>query len=81
MMTSLFALVLVIIIAGTAVLPLQVLKAQNMTIKMYYNATCADEVNSNVIANIAREMTTYDITELIRCMCALGFLSTASHNP
>ena len=39
-MTSLFALVLVMIIAGTAVLPLQVLKAQNMTIKMD-NATGA----------------------------------------
>jgi hypothetical protein len=31
MMTSLFALVLAIIIAGTVVLPSQVLKAQNMT--------------------------------------------------
>jgi hypothetical protein len=62
-MTSLFALVVVIIIAGTVVLPSQVLKAQNMTIKMD-NATSAgnvtlntpaanDEVNNNVIANLA----------------------------
>ncbi|MFL6391908.1 MAG: hypothetical protein ACJ71E_07660 [Nitrososphaeraceae archaeon] len=65
-MTSLFALVLAIIIAGTVVLPSQVLKAQNMTIKMD-NATSAgnatssavnvtstgDEVSNNVIANLA----------------------------
>ncbi|MFL6420693.1 MAG: hypothetical protein ACJ71P_14990 [Nitrososphaeraceae archaeon] len=65
MMTSLFALVLAVIIAGTVVLPSQVLKAQNMTIKMD-NATSAgnatstgnvtstgDEVSNNVIANLA----------------------------
>jgi hypothetical protein len=66
MMTSLFALVLAIIIAGTVVLPSQVLKAQNMTITMG-NATSAgnassstgnvtstgDEVSNNVIANLA----------------------------
>jgi hypothetical protein len=62
-MASLFALVLVIIIAGTAVLPLQILKAQNMTIKMG-NATGAgnstgnititgNEVSSGVISNLA----------------------------
>ena len=67
MMTSLFALVLAIIIAGTVVLPSQVLKAQNMTITMN-NATSAgnatssstgnvtstgDEVSDKVIANLA----------------------------
>ena len=66
MMTSLFALVLVIIIAGTVVLPSQVLKAQNMTITMG-NATSAgnassstgnvtstgDEISNKVIANLA----------------------------
>jgi hypothetical protein len=66
MMTSLFALVLAIIIAGTVVLPSQVLKAQNMTITMG-NATSAgnassstgnvtstgDEVSDKVIANLA----------------------------
>jgi hypothetical protein len=63
MMTSLFALVLVIIIAGTTILPLQMIKAQNMTIKMG-NATGAgnstgnitvtgNEVSSGVIANLA----------------------------
>jgi hypothetical protein len=66
-MTSLFALVLAIIIAGTVVLPSQVLKAQNMTITMG-NATSAgnasssstgnvtstgDEVSDKVIANLA----------------------------
>ncbi|MFL6410636.1 MAG: hypothetical protein ACJ71K_05280, partial [Nitrososphaeraceae archaeon] len=64
-MTTLFALVLAVIIAGTVVLPSQVLKAQNMTIKMD-NATSAgnatstgnvtstgDEVSNNVIANLA----------------------------
>ncbi|MFL6409131.1 MAG: hypothetical protein ACJ71F_18965, partial [Nitrososphaeraceae archaeon] len=43
MMTSLFALVLAVIIAGTVVLPSQVLKAQNMTITMG-NATGAGNV-------------------------------------
>jgi len=66
MMTSLFALVLAIIIAGTVVLPSQVLKAQNMTITMG-NATSAgnassstgnvtstgDEISNKVIANLA----------------------------
>src|SRR5215212_4983981 len=67
MMTSLFALVLAILIAGTVVLPSQVLKAQNMTIKMD-NATSGgnasssstvnvtstgDEISNNVIANLA----------------------------
>jgi hypothetical protein len=65
MMAPLFALVLVIIIAGTIVLPLQVSIAQNMTITMG-NSTGAgagnntgnvtltgDEVNNNVIANLA----------------------------
>ncbi|MFL6358675.1 MAG: hypothetical protein ACJ72V_04940, partial [Nitrososphaeraceae archaeon] len=60
-MTSLFASVLAIIIAGTVVLPSQVLKAQNMTITMG-NATSSsavnvtstgDEVSNNVIANLA----------------------------
>src|SRR3954454_16797004 len=59
-MTSLFALVLVIIIAGTTVLPLQVLKAQNMTVKMNNasgsrNVTLTgNEVSSSVIANLAK---------------------------
>jgi hypothetical protein len=67
MMTSLFALVLAIIIAGTVVLPSQVLKAQNMTITMGNatstgNATSSsagnvtstgDEVSDKVIANLA----------------------------
>jgi hypothetical protein len=65
MMPPLFALVLVIIITGTIVLPLQVSKAQNMTITMG-NSTGAgagnntgnvtltgDEVNNNIIANLA----------------------------
>ncbi|MFL6370232.1 MAG: hypothetical protein ACJ72F_05310 [Nitrososphaeraceae archaeon] len=66
MMAPLFALVLVIIIAGTIVLPLQVSKAQNTTITMG-NSTGAgnassstvnvtstgDEVSNNVIANLA----------------------------
>ena len=66
MMTSLFALVLVVIIAGTVVLPSQVLKAQNMTITMG-NATSAgnassstgnvtstgDEISNKVIASLA----------------------------
>ncbi|MFL6345593.1 MAG: hypothetical protein ACJ71A_09150 [Nitrososphaeraceae archaeon] len=59
MMTSLFALVLAIIIAGTVVLPSQVLKAQNMTSTS--NATSStgnvtstgDEVSDKVIANLA----------------------------
>jgi hypothetical protein len=64
--TSLFAVVLTIIIAGTMILPLQMLKAQNMTIKMG-NATSAgnatgalnitltgDEVSNSVIANLAK---------------------------
>jgi hypothetical protein len=60
MMTSLFALVLAIIIAGTVVLPSQVLKAQNMT--STGNATSSstgnvtstgDEISNNVIANLA----------------------------
>jgi hypothetical protein len=60
MMTSLFALVLAIIIAGTVVLPSQVLKAQNMT--STGNATSSstgnvtstgDEVSDKVIANLA----------------------------
>jgi hypothetical protein len=59
-MTSLFALVLVIIIAGTTVLPLQMLKAQNMTVKMNKatgpgNITVTgNEVSSSVIANLAK---------------------------
>lgn len=65
MMAPLFVLVLVIIIAGIIVLPLQVSKAQNMTITMG-NSTGAgagnntgnvtltgNEVNNNVIANLA----------------------------
>jgi hypothetical protein len=61
-MTSLFALILAIIIAGTIALPLQVLKAQNMTVKMG-NASSSggnnvtltgNEVSSGVIANLAK---------------------------
>src|SRR5438067_13605188 len=61
-MTTLFALVLVIIIAGTTVLPLQVSKAQNMTVKMGNASSSGDnnvtltgnEVSSSVIANLAK---------------------------
>jgi hypothetical protein len=59
-MTSVFALVLVIIIAGTTVLPLQVLNAQNMTVKMNNasgtgNVTLTGkEVSNSVIANLAK---------------------------
>ena len=51
MMTSLFALVLAIIIAGTVVLPSQVLKAQNMTITMN-NATSAGNATSSSTGNV-----------------------------
>jgi hypothetical protein len=62
-MTSLFALVLAIIIAGTVVLPSQVLKAQNMT--SAGNATSAgnvtlntpaanDQISNSVIATLAK---------------------------
>jgi hypothetical protein len=59
MMTSLFGLVLAIIIAGTIALPLQVLKAQNMTVKMGNASSTGNitvtgnEVSSGVIANLA----------------------------
>jgi len=59
MMTSLFALVLAIIIAGTVVLPSQVLKAQNMTSTGNASSSTGnvtstgDEVSNNVIANLA----------------------------
>jgi hypothetical protein len=63
MMTSLFGLVLVVIIAGTIVLPLQISKAQNMTVNMGNNTSTGNstgnvtstgnEVSSNVIANLA----------------------------
>jgi hypothetical protein len=55
--TSLFALVLAtIIMVGTTILPLQLINAQNMTIKMS-NATSSnntDAVSSSVIANLAK---------------------------
>src|SRR5438874_1022527 len=61
-MTSLFALILAIIIAGTIALPLQVLKAQNMTVKMGNTSSSGgnnvtltgNEVSSGVIANLAK---------------------------
>ena len=62
-MTSLFAVVLATILAGTIVLPLQVSKAQNMTVNMGNNTSAGNntgnvtstgnEVSSNVIANLA----------------------------
>ena len=52
-MTPLCALVLAIIIVGTTILPLQVLNAQNITIKMQ-NATNSDHVSASVIANLAK---------------------------
>jgi hypothetical protein len=57
-MTPLCALVLSIIIVGTTILPLQVINAQNMTIKMN-NATSSsskdnDAVSKSVIANLAK---------------------------
>ena len=55
--TPFCALVLAIIIVGTTILPLQMLNAQNMTIKMN-NATCSstntDAVSNSVIANLAK---------------------------
>jgi len=57
-MTPLCALVLAIIIVGTTILPLQVINAQNITIKMN-NATSSsskdnDAVSKSVIANLAK---------------------------
>jgi hypothetical protein len=57
-MTPLCALVLAIIIVGTTILPLQVINAQNMTIKMN-NATSSsskdnDTISKSVIANLAK---------------------------
>ena len=55
-MTPLCALVLAIIIVGTTILPLQVLNAQNMTIKMNNasSSTNTDAVSNSVIANLAK---------------------------
>jgi len=57
-MAPLCALVLAIIIVGTTILPLQVLNAQNMTIKMN-NATSSssndnDTISKSVVANLAK---------------------------
>ena len=57
-MTPLCVLVLVLIIVGTTILPLQVLNAQNMTIKMN-NATSSssndnDTISKSVVANLAK---------------------------
>ena len=57
-MTPLCALVLAIIIVGTTILPLQVINAQNITIKMN-NATSSsskdnDTISKSVIANLAK---------------------------
>jgi hypothetical protein len=57
-MTPLCALVLAIIIVGTTILPLQVINAQNMTIKMN-NATSSsskdnDTISKSVVANLAK---------------------------
>jgi hypothetical protein len=58
MVTPLCALVLAIIIVGTTILPLQVLNAQNMTIKIN-NATSSssndnDTISKSVVANLAK---------------------------
>jgi hypothetical protein len=58
MVTPLCALVLAIIIVGTTILPLQVLNAQNITIKMN-NATSSssndnDTISKSVVANLAK---------------------------
>ncbi|HYY50837.1 MAG TPA: hypothetical protein VE643_08190 [Nitrososphaeraceae archaeon] len=47
MITSLFAVVLVIIIAGTVALPLQTLKAQNMTVNTTASSSKFQASNSN----------------------------------
>jgi hypothetical protein len=56
-MAPLCVLVLAIIIVGTTILPLQVLNAQNMTIKMN-NATSSsndnDTISKSVVANLAK---------------------------
>jgi hypothetical protein len=56
-MTPLCVLVLAIIIVGTTILPLQVLNAQKITIKMN-NATSSsndnDTISSSVVANLAK---------------------------
>ena len=56
-MTPLCVLVLAIIIVGTTILPLQVLNAQTMTIKMN-NATSSsndnDTISKSVVANLAK---------------------------
>jgi hypothetical protein len=50
------ALVLAIIIVGTTILPLQVINAQNMTIKMNNDSSSSntDAVSKSVIANLAK---------------------------
>ena len=57
-MTPLCALVLAIFIVGTTILPLQMINAQNMTIKMN-NATSSsskdnDTISKSVVANLAK---------------------------
>jgi hypothetical protein len=55
-MAPLCALVLAIIIVGTTILPLQVINAQNMTIKMNNASSSSntDAVSKSVIANLAK---------------------------
>ena len=57
-MTPLCVLVLVLIIVGTTVLPLQVLNAQNMTIKMNNASSSSsndnDTISKSVVANLAK---------------------------
>ena len=58
--TSLFALVLaaIIMVGSTIILPLQMVNAQNMTIKMSNATTTSssntDAISSGVIANLAK---------------------------
>jgi hypothetical protein len=58
MVTPLCALVLAIIIVGTTILPLQVLNAQNMTIKMNNASSSSsndnDTISKSVVANLAK---------------------------
>src|SRR5690242_20738732 len=57
MVTPLCALVLAIIIVGTTILPLQVLNAQNMTIKINNASSSSndnDTISKSVVANLAK---------------------------
>ena len=57
MVTPLCVLVLAIIIVGTTILPLQVLNAQSMTIKMNNASSSSndnDTISKSVVANLAK---------------------------